>query len=416
MVTSPRDSPNPAPATPRTIAPLYAAGLVTAFGAHSIAANLGAYTHDEHASLLALGVLLAVYDGAEVVLKPVFGALTDRIGPRPVLLGGLIAFAVFSAAFVLAGNPALVGLARLGQGAAAAAFSPAAGTLVARLAPPKRQGRAFGGYGMWKSFGYAGGPLLGGALITVGGFTTLFATLAVLALAVAVWAAVAVPATAPLPRPRQTVADLARRLGSRSFLIPTLCLAATTAALSVGVGFLPVRGAAAGLNPLETGVAVSLLAAATALVQPFAGRARDAAHLRDRSGMTGGLLLAAAGLAMAALLPGLAGLLASGLVIGVGIGVATPLGFAALAANSPQERLGQTMGAAEVGRELGDAGGPLLVAGLATAATLSGGLLGLAVLLAAAGAAIGRTRPSTRPAATPPGAETGKRPTAPDGL
>jgi hypothetical protein len=92
------------------------------------------------------------------------------------------------------------------------------------------------------------------------------------------------------------------------------------------------------------------------------------------------------------------------------------LGFAALAANSPQERLGQTMGAAEVGRELGDAGGPLLVAGLATAATLSGGLLGLAVLLAAAGAAIGRTRPSTRPAATPPGAETGKRPTAPDGL
>jgi hypothetical protein len=36
-------------------------------------------------------------------------------------------------------------------------------------------------------------------------------------------------------------------------------------------------------------------------------------------------------------------------------------------------RLGQTMGAAEVGRELGDAGGPLLVAAAASAAALPPG-------------------------------------------
>jgi hypothetical protein len=40
-----------------------------------------------------------------------------------VLLGWLAAFAVFSAAFAVAGDPALVGVARFGQGAAAAAFS-----------------------------------------------------------------------------------------------------------------------------------------------------------------------------------------------------------------------------------------------------------------------------------------------------
>jgi MFS family permease len=71
--------------------PLYAAGFVTAFGAHSIAASLGGYTHGQHASLLTLGLLLAIYDGAEVALKPVFGSLADRIGARPVLLGGLLA-------------------------------------------------------------------------------------------------------------------------------------------------------------------------------------------------------------------------------------------------------------------------------------------------------------------------------------
>ena len=45
------------------IRPLFAAGFVTAFGAHSIAATLGAASPDLATHLLALGVLLALYDG-----------------------------------------------------------------------------------------------------------------------------------------------------------------------------------------------------------------------------------------------------------------------------------------------------------------------------------------------------------------
>jgi len=373
---------DPAGRRPRraAAASLYAAGFTTAFGAHSIAANLGGYTSGQRESLLALGVLLALYDGAEVVLKPVFGALADRVGPRPVLLGGLAAFAVFSAVFAIAGDPALVGVARFGQGAAASAFSPAAGALVARLNPAARQGRAFGGYGLYKSLGYAAGPLIGGVLVTAGGLRLLFAVLAVLATAVAAWAAVVVPAAAPQPRARQTVLDLARRLSGRAFLAPVIGLAAATAALAAGVGFLPVRGAAAGLGPVATGAAVSLLAVVTAIAQPLAGRARDAGRLADAPGMAGGLVLAAAGLACAALLPGLAGLLPAALLAGAGIGAATPLGFAALAADAPPGRLGQTMGAAEVGRELGDAGGPVLV-GAVGLISLTAGFGALAAVL-----------------------------------
>ncbi|HEY2057470.1 MAG TPA: MFS transporter [Amycolatopsis sp.] len=373
---------------PRQLLPLYAAGFVTAFGAHSIAASLGAYTHGRHASLLALGLLLAVYDGAEVILKPVFGSLADRVGPRPVLLGGLLAFAVASAAFVLSGNPAAVGFARLGQGAAAAAFSPAAGALVARLSPKTGHGRAFGGYGAWKGLGYALGPLLGGVLITGGGFTLLFATLAGLALAVALWAAAVVPSVPPLPRARQTVLDLARRLSHPAFLRPTAALAGATAALAVGVGFLPILGATTGLAPVVTGAAVSLLAACGAVVQPWTGRARDAGRIRDGAGMATGLGLAAAGMALAAFVPGVGGLLGAAVLIGVGTGIVSPLGFAHLAGTTPAERLGQTLGSAEVGRELGDAGGPLLVGAIATAATLGTGMLGLAALLLVLGAVV----------------------------
>jgi len=365
----------------RRMWPLYAAGFTTAFGAHGIAASLGGFSEDAVTSLLVLGGLLALYDGAEVLLKPVFGTLADRIGARPVLVGGLIAFAAASALYVIADSPGWLWAARLGQGAAASAFSPSASALVARLNPAVQHGRAFGSYGFYKSLGYTLGPLFGGVLVWAGGLRLLFAVMAVLGLVVAAWAAVAVPQVPPLSRARQTVLDLARRLADPAFWQPTAALAGATAALSVGVGFLPVSGAAAGLGPVATGAAVSVLAACAALVQPRAGRALDAGRIGSRSGLAVGLAITASGLACA-MLPGLTGLLSAAVVIGVGTGLITPLGFAAVAASAPRERLGQTMGSAEVGRELGDAGGPLLVAAVATAAGLASGYAALAVLLA----------------------------------
>lgn len=362
--------------------PLYAAGFTTAFGAHAVAANLGGFSDDAVRSLLTLGFLLALYDGAEVLLKPLFGTIADRVGARPVLLGGLVGFAIASGLAALVDSPRWLWVARLGQGAAAAAFSPAASTLVARLNPAARHGRMFGSYGFYKSIGYTLGPLLGGALVWLGGFRLLFAMMTILALVVAGWALFAVPAVPPLPRTRQTVIDLARRLTDPLFLRPTAALAGATAALSVGVGFLPVTGAADGLGTIATGAAVSVLAATAAVIQPRAGRALDAGRLSTRTGITIGLLTAAAGLGCT-ILPGIAGILVAAVLIGTGTGLITPVGFAALAASTPPARLGQTMGTAELGRELGDAGGPLLVAGVATAATLGHGYTVLAIVLAA---------------------------------
>eukprot|EP01133_Synstelium_polycarpum_P018003 gene18003-21484_t len=198
--------------------PLYAAGFTTAFGAHAVAANLAFDLDDMANSLLYLGLLLALYDGAEVLLKPVFGTLADKVGAKPVLLGGLIGFAAASVLFVLVADTNWLWLARLGQGAAASAFSPAASSLVARLTPRERRGSAFGTYGFYKSLGYTLGPLLGGAVMWAGGLGLLFAVMAVLALVVAIWAHTVVPGLPPLPRSRQTVVDLARRLSDRRFL------------------------------------------------------------------------------------------------------------------------------------------------------------------------------------------------------
>lgn len=378
-------------------APLLAAGFTTAFGAHAVAGTLGTTTTGTAASLLTLGALLAIYDGAEVVLKPVFGTLADRIGARTVLIAGLVIFVVASASYAVFDDAAWLWAGRFGQGVGAAAFSPAASALVALMTPADAQGRAFGAYGSYKSIGYTLGPLLGGLIVTLGGLQSLFAVMAALGTGVAVWAAISVPAVTPLPRRRQTLLDTLRRFTESPFVTSTLSLAAATAALSAGVGFLPVLGTQAGLSPVVTGTVVSVLALTTAVAQPMAGRAQDAGKITLNAGMAIGISLAAIGLVVAGF-PGPAALVCAAVVIGTGSGLITPLAFTMLAKTTPPERLGQTMGAAEVGRETGDAAGPLVVASIAAASTVPLGFAGLAMLVAAAAltsAATARARGGT---------------------
>lgn len=190
----------------RGLAPLYLAGFTTAFGAHGVASVLGADTDDIGLSLVTLGAVLALYDVAEVVLKPLFGALSDRIGAKPVIGGGLVGFAVASVLAIVHPTVVVLALARLGQGAAASAFSPASSAAVARLAGRERLGRTFGRYGAWKSLGYVLGPVLGILLVEGISLRALYVTLAVLAAAAALWVALAMPVLPVQPRRRTTLA------------------------------------------------------------------------------------------------------------------------------------------------------------------------------------------------------------------
>ncbi|MCD2497792.1 MFS transporter [Microbacterium nymphoidis] len=371
------------PTAPRGLAPLYLAGFTTAFGAHGVASVLGAENDEIGMSLLGLGLVLALYDLAEVMLKPLFGALSDRIGAKPVIIGGLVAFAVASAVAFVMPTVLVLALARLGQGAAASAFSPASSASVARLAGKQRLGRYFGRYGAWKSLGYVLGPLLGIALTQWAGISAVYAMLGALAIGAAVWVALAMPSLPVLPRTRVTLADLVREVTARGFLIPTLVLATSTAVIGVGVGFLPLLATRLSLPPLLGAAAVAVLALVSTVVQPLVGRWRDEDRISTRAGSAAGLLLAAAALVLLAFAPGVATMFIAAAAFGLMTGTVTPLAFAHLADVTPHARMGRTMGSAELGREIGDAGGPLLVGAVATAWTLPAALTVLGVISAA---------------------------------
>lgn len=181
--------------------------------------------------------------------------------------------------------------------------------------------------------------------------------------------------------------DLVKQTTDRRFLIPTVALATSTAVLGASIGFLPALATADGAGLVAAIGVASALALTSTLVQPWVGSLRDRGTVPDRVGTVIGLSALAVGVLTAAAPWGPVGLYVSAIIIGAGIGVVTPYAFASLADSTPPERMGRTMGSAELGRELGDSAGPLLVGAVATAATLSAGLAALAI--AAAAVAVG---------------------------
>jgi MFS family permease len=99
------------------------------------------------------------------------GRLADRLGHKPVLLTGLVAFALASLVGGLAGDPAVLIGARIAQGIAAAAVAPAALALLTTLfETPAERARALG----FSQAAMAGGAtiavIVGGALVELFGW------------------------------------------------------------------------------------------------------------------------------------------------------------------------------------------------------------------------------------------------------
>ncbi|WP_186205396.1 MFS transporter [Burkholderia gladioli] len=108
--------------------------------------------------------LFAMAWGAmQLVCGPAFGALSDRIGRRPVLLVSLFGFALDAFAMALAPNLAWLFVGRVLSGVTASSLVTA-NAYVADVTPPEGRARAFGRIGAAVSFGFLAGPVLGGLL------------------------------------------------------------------------------------------------------------------------------------------------------------------------------------------------------------------------------------------------------------
>lgn len=139
-----------------------------------IAVALPRLISDFHSSLSSTGWLVTGYLIAMASLQPVAGRLGDRLGRRPLVLGGLAWFAAASLAAGLAPDLELLILFRIQQGVAGALVFPNAMALLREFAPPGKLAGRLGLVGAALPLAAAAGPLVGGLLLTLGGWRAIF--------------------------------------------------------------------------------------------------------------------------------------------------------------------------------------------------------------------------------------------------
>ncbi len=341
-----------------------------------------------------LGLFLAVFAVAQLIVGPV----SDRVGRRPVVLGGLLVFIVGSLVCALAGNLPLLLAGRVLQ-----AVGVAAASVLARAAARDRfegaQLAALLGRIMVVMAAAPGfSPLLGGLVQAAWDWRALFIVLVMAGLALAVAYARIVGETLPAERRRhQPAGALARGyvtlLADARFMRPALATAAILGALFAFFGTAPlVLAKGFGFSALQVGLffaaSVFVVFAAGQTAPRWAARRGGPAVVR-----IGAALATLGGLAMLASTgAGLTAFAVSVCIFLFGMGLVSPTGTA----------LALTPFAAQAGQASALLGFLQMAAAAAlttAAATLPGARVDALALVLASGGLLALMAGSAKPAA-----------------
>ena len=225
------------------------------------------------ASPTTIGFLFAAFGVTLLGVSVPIGSVSDRMGRKTPLVGGMIVLAGSTVLFAFADSLAWLFAARLAQGAADAVTWVVGFALIADLYGPAERGRVMGFVMSGTSLGLMIGPSLGGWLYETGGMKLPF-------LAVAGFAVVATIGFAWLRLPSAQAEREAVPLG-QLLRVPavatcalTVVVAASTAAMLEPAVSLWLSSDLA-LNPARVGIVFGVAAVSATALHPVFGRFAD---------------------------------------------------------------------------------------------------------------------------------------------
>ncbi len=111
-----------------------------------------------------LGWLVAVYALMQLIFAPIWGAISDRVGRKPVLMVGIVGYAIFLILFGLATRLWMLFLARSLAGILSSATYPSMMAFISDSTVPEERGDGMGKLGAAMGVGVILGPGIGGWL------------------------------------------------------------------------------------------------------------------------------------------------------------------------------------------------------------------------------------------------------------
>lgn len=131
-------------------------------------------------SLREIGWIAALYPAVWGIVQVGTGALSDRTGRRPLIVGGMLLQAVGLGIFAAAGSFPLWAAASVVLGVGTAAVYPTLIAQVSDLVSPRDRARGVGVYRLWRDLGYVAGGLLAGITADLLGYRAAIGVVALL--------------------------------------------------------------------------------------------------------------------------------------------------------------------------------------------------------------------------------------------
>jgi MFS family permease len=259
-----------APRLPRDVYILETGALVNAFGNGVVLPFLLIYLHDVRGIPFSLaGIAAAVQSVAALASGFAGGTLSDRLGPKRVLLGALLVMTVAFALMPLIRSALDAFLIYSLWGIGSGSFWPSQSAMLAGLTPAAKRAPAYALQRLAMNVGVALGGVTAGSIAVVGdpgSFTVLFAIDCVTFLA---YFAVLTRVRAPALHEERAGGSWRAVARDRVFTRFTLLNAAfMTAGISLAVEIIPAFGKnVAHINEHEVGIVFALDAIAVVLFQ-----------------------------------------------------------------------------------------------------------------------------------------------------
>jgi MFS family permease len=247
------------------------------------------------------GLLYAAYATGVLVATPVFGYLGVRIGLKRSMICGVALLAMGILLFWFAADFAMLFLARLLEGSAAAANWTAGLSLIATY-HAKRRVEMMGYALMGGTAGSILGPVAGGSLYQLGGYSLPLALMTALIAIDATLRLAMLPADKPEGPSTLPLGDLLR---DRAVLVPAAAVALAAVGWSITEPLLPVQLGRNGLSAAEIGLVVTIATIAYGLSAPLVSWV--SVRVQIRKVIAGGALAMALALPSISLLRGMVG-------------------------------------------------------------------------------------------------------------
>jgi MFS family permease len=200
-----------------------------------------------HANHSMVGLVLAAYAVAAILVRPFGGFGLDYLGRKTIFLGSLLIYGLIFNAYILVTTVWFMILVRSAHGLTWGLTTTSNSTVAGDIIPAEKRGEGFGYFGVMTTAGMAIGPWAGSFILQNGGYEAMFLAGSAISLISLVLAALI---RYPDYHPLRTVQFRWNSLVERTSLIPSLNLLVTSLSYGGLLSFIALYGKETGIkNP-----------------------------------------------------------------------------------------------------------------------------------------------------------------------